>query len=359
MIPVITCCSVDEVLRASVGAGLLLDLPGAVVVSHDIDHGGGTLRRLIQGAEGIRDDETRPLDHACLGCALREDILPTVRDLAATNPAAIVLALPVTAEPVPVLRALVELADEGIITIGAVISAVATGDLAWDVCGDDLLTERGLALSEDDERALGEVLVRQIEGADVVLLDGTPDALGEALLDHLSPVRTERSPLHEVDAFALLTPRDREDVLHRGDPLTDHRAGADGCVPCREGVWTVTLESWRPFHPERLRENLEILGGRPGRSRGVFWLPTRPHTACQWEGAGGRISLGDLATWQDVGCDACTRMVVTGVEGEAEEVVAAFHASLLTDVELADGFRAWAGEDDGFDPWLGERHQAA
>lgn len=358
MIPVITCCSVDEVLRASVSAGLLLDLPGALVVSHDLDHGKGTLRRLIHGQEGTLEDVTLPLAHTCLGCALREDIVPTLRELAATNPTALVLALPVTAEPVPVLRALVELADEGVVSIGAVLSVLGTEDLAWDVCGDDLLSERGLALAEDDERALGEVLVRQVEGADVLVVDAMPDALGETLLAHLSRRGTTLSSIHELVAAELLVPREREDVLHRGDPLTDHRAGANGCAPCREGVWTVRLESWRPFHPERLRENLEILGGRPGRSRGVFWLPTRPHTVCQWEGAGGQISLGDLSTWHDAGHTACTRLVVTGVDGEAEEITQAFHRTLLTDAELAAGLHVWAGREDGFDPWLGQRHAA-
>lgn len=355
MIPVVTCCSVDDVLRSSVTGGLLLDLPGAVVIRQDIDPEAGTLRRLVHDSGGTLEDRTSELAHACLGCALREDIVPAIREATLRRPTAIVLALPVTAEPVPVLRALTELSDEGLVAVGAVLTALEAGDITWDICGDDLLRERALALSADDERALGEVLARQIEGADVVVSDRPFDALGDALVDHLTPPATSRMLLHEVEAASLLTTIDRDDLLRRGDPVS---VTPSECAP-REGVWTVELESWRPFHPGRLRENLEALGAGPGRSRGVFWLPTRPDLVCHWDGAGGQLSLGNHSTWTGVGCRACTRLVVTGVDGEPADLARAFEKTLLTDAELAAGLAGWAGKDDGFDPWLGERRGAA
>ena len=355
MIPVITCCSTDEVLRSSVTGGLLLDLSGAVVVRHDIDAAAGTLRRVVSDATGILEDRIQDLAHTCLGCALREDIVPALREVAFRRPSAIVLALPVTAEPVPVLRALVELQDEGMVSVGAVVTSFQAEDAPWDLCGDDLLSDRGLALSSDDERAMGEVLTRQIEGADVVVLDSPLDELGEALVDHLTPPGIALMRLHEVDAVALLQPRSREEVLRRGDPLAVEVSHA----PEREGVWTVELESWRPFHPDRLMRNLETLGSVPGRSRGVFWLPTRPNAVCQWDGTGGQLSIGELSTWSDAGESARTRIVVTGIDGTPDEIAETFAATLLTDSELAGGLGAWAGRADGFDPWLGEQRGAA
>ncbi|GAB47439.1 GTP-binding protein [Mobilicoccus pelagius] len=220
------------------------------------------------------------------------------------------------------------------------------------MCGDDLLRERGLALSEDDDRGLGEVIARQVDGADVVV-DRDPDPVGAALLDHLATVPVMH--LHELDVPALLQPRSRAEVARRGDPLV-----LPARIPeSREGVWTVRLETWRPLHPGRLRDNLEAIGGRPGRSRGVFWLPTRPDLVCRWEGAGGQLSLGAHTTWREAGRRPCTTLLVTGVEDEEVEVVAAFEASLLTDSELAAGLESWIGREDGYDPWLGARHDAA
>ena len=353
--PVITCCATDEVLRSTAVAAVLLDVPGAVVVRHDLDPEAGTLHRLVYDAFGTWQDRTRRLAHACLGCALREDIVPAIREVALARPAAIVLALPVTAEPAPVLAALVELAEEGVVDVGATLAVLAAGDLAWDACGDDLLSERGLALAEDDERGLAEVIARQVDGADVVVVDGAPGAIGAALLDHLTGASVPVMGLHDLDVPGLLQSRSHGEVARRCDPLT-----VRGVVPApREGVWTVRLESWRPLHPERLRDNLELIGGRPGRSRGVFWLPTRPDLVCAWDGAGGRLSVGAHSTWSAVGREPFTRIVVTGVEDEAADVVAAFEATLLTDAELASGLAAWAGREDGYDPWLGARHDVA
>ena len=57
------------------------------------------------------------------------------------------------------------------------------------------------------------------------------------------------------------------------------------------GAWRLDLRSERPIHPVRFQEELEILGGGPRRSRGCFWVPTRPDDICVWDGAGGQASV--------------------------------------------------------------------
>lgn len=303
----------------------------------------------------MRQDRTRELAHACLGCALREDIVPAIREAALGRPEAIILALPVSAEPVPVLRALTELADEEMISIGAVLTAVTAGDLAWDLCGSDLLTDRGLGLTEDDDRGLGEVLARQIESSDVVVTTGEVSGLGAAVVEHIRRPESTLVELHAVDTHPLMVPRSVEDLESRGDPL---RVPAPHAVRA-EGVWSLELESWRPMHPERLRDALEMLAGTPGRSRGVFWLPTRPQTVGHWDAAGGQLSMGALDGWAETGHAAHSRMVVTGVDGDPVDVETTFVAALLTDSELASGLHTWAHVEDGYDPWLGHRNSAA
>jgi G3E family GTPase len=118
-----------------------------------------------------------------------------------------------------------------------------------------------------------------------------------------------------------------------------------------DGVWTLDLRSWRPLHPERLRHRIGDLGGGARRSRGRFWLPTRPSTTCCWDGAGGQLSIGSVGPW--LGNQPSTRLVVTGID-DPSRVEAAFDEVLLSDAELAKGLSRWQGTDDGFDPWLGE-----
>lgn len=364
-LPVTVLTSVDPVLRDSTAFTAVADVPGTVVVSHDLTGAGagGMMRRRVSDAGGVVEDVTVPLEHSCLGCALREDLLPTlVRVAEAGRWRAALLALPVGGEPVPVLHGLAGGVVGGV-PVSRLVQAVGTvavtdaTALVDDVFGDDLLVERGIAHAEDDRRAVGEVLARQLEVADVLLVDGGPGTGRVArLLRHLAaPDAVLRQGPHEVRGEELLAHRpDAETAWRRADPLTVAPTG----VPDGDGVWTRDLSSWRPLHPGRLQERIEELGAGPVRGRGRFWLPGRPETLAAWDGAGGQLSIGSHSGWS--GEERSTRLVVTGVEeAQARRVVDAFEDVLLTDAELARGRAWWTAQDDGFDPWLGERSAAA
>lgn len=203
----ITVCSIDEILRESASAGLMCDLPTAVLIRHDLLPSRQLLRRVVCNQHGIVEDVLLPLEHSCLSCALREDIVPTVQRVAESQTGhPIVLALPVTAEPMPVLRALATSSGRGI-EVAGVLSAFEGAELHRDLLGDDLLADRGLALAVDDRRAVGEVLSHQIESADVLL---TPEPLhrqAAALLDHLVESPTLRALLHSLTPQHLLAAR--------------------------------------------------------------------------------------------------------------------------------------------------------
>ena len=117
------------------------------------------------------------------------------------------------------------------------------------------------------------------------------------------------------------------------------------------------FRSERPFHPERLQETIAVLGGGPRRSRGCFWLPSRPAQVCQWDGAGGMLSIGPCDHWDEHG--PLTRIVVVGLDDGREQLVDAFRSCLLTDQELAERGAYWEVWRDGFEPWLGPVRQLA
>ncbi|MEJ5868538.1 GTP-binding protein [Pseudokineococcus sp. 5B2Z-1] len=349
--------SCDAVLRDAALAGVLCDEPGVVVVRHALgprrDDG---LRRTVLDAGGVVEDARLRLDRSCLGCALREDALPAVVAAAASGRwRRVVLALPVTAEPVAAVQAL---------TSGAVggrpvsawahvdgVVAVAHGPaLEEDLFGDDLWVERGQGLDEADARSVGETVARQLEEADAVLLGGAPSAAGAAAVRHLAGPRTEQLPLHETSGL---------EVLRRRRPAAAGGARSAGLLGLQHpgaqdehGVWTTLLDSPLPLHPERLLERTAELGGSPLRARGSFWLPTRPTTACAWDAGGGQLAVGRLGAWGDG--DRRTRLLVTGRgDGGAARVERAFAEALATPAEMARG--GWPGaEEDGFSAWLGE-----
>ncbi|WP_205857252.1 CobW family GTP-binding protein, partial [Phytoactinopolyspora endophytica] len=287
-----------------------------------------------------------------------EDVIPTLVRMAELDRwRSAVLALPIGAEPIAVTEALAAVNRE--IRVASVVSVVDLTTLENDVLGEDLLGERGQAMSDDDQRAVGEALCHQIEYADVVISSRSDNdgPQGVALLDHLrSTDSVHWTGLDDVNGEELFSSRHdphrsarRMDPRHVEPTIPDGHAGGP--------VWTLDLHSSRPFHPHRLMESIEQLGAGRIRARGRFWLPTRPHTLCVWDGAGGQLAIGDGGPWGDI--EPSTRLVITGTGDERRRLRRTFHQVLLTSAEAAAGVTRWQGIDDGFAPWLGDHSAAA
>ena len=79
--PLLVVTGVDPVAMDATLMSLSWDLPDAVVVRHRIDPHSQVLTRTVSDASGVLEQEHVQLEHACVGCALREDILPTLERL--------------------------------------------------------------------------------------------------------------------------------------------------------------------------------------------------------------------------------------------------------------------------------------
>ncbi|MFT4083982.1 MAG: GTP-binding protein [Nocardioides sp.] len=353
--PIVLVTGVDPDAMASVLVGLAWDLPRAVSVRHVIDPDEQTLTRVVSDADGVLDKEVIPLEHACTGCALREDIVPTIERLARDGRWNTVIAcLPLGAEAVQVDH--VVAGDSRLqrhLRIAAVVTALDGANIVDDLLGDDLLRERGRHSGPDDARGHGEVACAMVEYADVVVLSSETET-------QPSPVGTELvRTLARPDACVV--PRSEEvDASLLTSMLHDHERTArwiapvlmDGLPQRRErGVWQLVLDSPRPFHPDRLLDDIERLGGGRHRSRGAFWLPTRPDVVQVWDGAGGQLSIGAGAPWSEV--TPRTRILFTGAGTAPDHLHDAFEAMLLGPVEALVETPNWAVPEDGFEPWLG------
>lgn len=343
-VPVVVLASIDPVLRDSAAGGIMCDVPDAWVVRHDFLLDEGLLRRVVSSATGVIEDFLVPLDHVCLSCALREDVVSTLQRMVTQHgPSAVILALPVTTDPVPVAFAL-QSSESGGCELAAVAAVFDGSSFAEDLLGDDLLVERALAMTEVDRRSVGEALVRQIETADVLCAESFPDR-ASALLDHLVGRGPERALMHTVNGRRLLEKRRGPGAFRSADLRNVAHTGAE----TRCGVWTLDLRSWKPFHPGRLLAQVTRLGDGPIRGRGYFWLPSRRQTICAWDGAGGQLCIGELGAWQG---SQETRLVITGIDRDPDDLVEAFESALMTDAELVCAQAGWDGPD-GWDEWLG------
>ncbi|GAB3768946.1 CobW family GTP-binding protein [Microlunatus parietis] len=352
--------AVDPVARQSAAATFLLDLPDAAQLSYDlaVDRPEPALRRVIADRDGTAEAEFVDLDHGCLGCTLRQDVLATLARLTDIDRwRTVVLALPLATPPEPVAAAVDTAVRDGRlvgIRLAPVVAAVDGATAVHDILGDDLLDERDLAHGPRDRRSVGEAVCAQVEYADAVLAVGNSGRQSVGLLRRLLCSSAFLASPHRIDVADLIVRRHDTGLARaRIHPLQP----AGRPQPDADGVWTLVLQSGRPFEPQRLMARLEDLGTGLIRARGHFWLPSRPGVACVWDGSGGQLSVGIHGPWGDR--MPGTALTITGVDPtERERIRDAFATILMTDRELGDLDR-WRGVDDGFDPWLGTASSAA
>lgn len=343
----------DQVARATATSALLVDLPDALVIQHDLSPD-GELRRRCWDATGIVETDIVTLEHGCISCATREDLVPALANLLERRTwGHVVVSLPLTAAPEAVTWQLREAIRTGLIDarLATVLAVADESTLIENIFGDDLLEDRGLTLSLTDERAVGEAACAQLDFADVIATLGEPDATTNAVLEHLVGDRG-RARVHHLDAAALMSrSHDFLAAQRRTDPTGPHHHRSVDC----HGVWTLVLSSDRALHPGRLYEQVELIGAGRLRSRGLTWVPSRPQMMVAWDGAGGQLSIGDAGPWASER-ERHTRLVITGIDAaDRERVERAFRDILLTDWE-ASRVNDW-DIDDGLGLWLGTAEQ--
>ncbi|MEV8552634.1 GTP-binding protein [Streptomyces glaucescens] len=351
---------------------LLADVPGSVVLHHDLATAAdGTVVRTVRDAGGLRDTGTAPLVNDCACCALREDLVPELRRLAdAGDTRLAVVELWDSVEP----KAMAEVVAAGGLTVTGVITAVDPALLLPYLGNGDDLAEAGLAAAATDRRTVADTFARQLEYAPVLAVADSPEADDEdhELLAQLHPTARRIAIAHGDLAGAALGGFDIEAAAaaqHPACALLPAEADA-------HGVGTLVWRHRRPFHPERLYQALEDLTCAAARSRGRFWLADRPDTLLHWDAAGGALcvesagpwlaSLPDAAwemvppvrraaaalEWHPEHGDRCQHLVFTSPGLDREGLRGLLESCLLTDAEYAAGRDAWRRLPSAFDTLL-------
>ncbi|WP_329061980.1 ribosome hibernation factor-recruiting GTPase MRF [Amycolatopsis sp. NBC_01480] len=359
--------------------------PGIAVVHHDLRQiGDGVVRRRIR--LGPRDELTAlELAHGCVNCTLREDLLPLLRRLARMpQVSGIVVRLDEAMEPEPVSWAIqhVLVGDRPVsedVEIEAVFTVLDCATWLDDATGDELLVERALQGSPEDERTVAQVALAQAEFADVLVLAGAATdawnaAKSAAVLDRVAP-SVPRVELSRTDVAGLYAavPAD----ARRGEVGDMHGALLRGQPPLHPdcGIELLVFTAQRPFHPERLHDAIDLLLDGVVRTRGRAWVASQPDVAFWIESAGGGLGIGHAGPWlaspggpdwvevsperrtlaslrwDPVHGDRAQELVVVTDQAAPEEIEQALLGALLTDEELAEGETAWRDYPDPFGEW--------
>ncbi|MDT0615486.1 CobW family GTP-binding protein [Streptomyces lancefieldiae] len=373
--------------RAAV-ARLLADVPGSVVLHHDLATApAGTVVRTVRDATGVLSAGEAPLVNDCACCALREDLVPELERIAdAGGTPLAVVELWDSVEP----KAMAEVVTAGGFTVTGVITAVDPALVLPYLGNGDDLGERGLAAAATDQRTVADTFARQLEYAPVLAVADSAAGSGAD-----SPVADDE----DRELLAQLHPTARQVPIGHGDPAGGARedlaraalAGFDveaaaaaqhpacALLPTEadaHGVATLVWHRRRPFHPERLYAALEDLTCAAARSRGRFWLADKADTLLHWDAAGGALcvesagpwlaSLPDAAwdlvppvrraaaalDWHPEHGDRCQHLVFTSPGLDRDGLERLLESCLLTDAEYAAGPAAWQRLPPVFDTLL-------
>ncbi len=270
-----------------------------------IERGGAQLSRT--------EEKLVEMSNGCICCTLRDDLLAEVSRLAQEGRFDYLLIESTgISEPIPVAQTFT-FEDENGVSLGQVsrldtmVTVVDSASFLRDYKAAEGLQERGESLGEDDHRTVTDLLIEQIEFANVIVLNKR------------DLVSTEQA--HELQAIIkALNPGAQVISATRGEvPLAsvldtglfdyDEAASSAGWiremqgehVPETEeyGISSFTYRTSEPFDAEKLWALIQKGKNWQGvlRSKGFFWLAADHRVAYEWAQAGGISDVKPAGMW--------------------------------------------------------------
>ncbi|WIM67906.1 GTP-binding protein [Corynebacterium breve] len=306
---------------------------------------------LVAGEGHLERGEDRfvELSNGCICCTLREDLVDSVSKLAASGKYdQIVIESTGISEPMPVAATFEWRFEDGtslndIARIDTMVSLVDASTFLTYLGQNTRLTDRSMEATPDDQRAVADLLVDQVEFADLILITKS-DIAGSAVTERviaavraMNPrARVVRVINGEIDPKLVL-----DASLYDEETAATYNGYAEELAnphtPETEeyGISSVVFRSDRPFHRERLLTALRASRGLV-RSKGYCWIDTDVRVIHAWQQAGPNLQITPAALWaQNPQLTPGSEVVLIGVDFDADATLAAFHDAVLTDEEAA------------------------
>ncbi|WP_026556473.1 GTP-binding protein [Arthrobacter sp. 35W] len=347
--------SLEVFSRQQSCAELAAQSPGAVVVFHDLLENSLVVRRIFHNGRLVERNETR-LEHGCLSCTVRLDVVPTVERLIESGHR-IIVGLP----PAVASSAAVQALRRGLgsaITIDAAVLACAPDAVEDHIWDHHSLFESGFTPIPEDERTPGEFLIGELSFCDSILLadpalvpvDAAARARGVQLLRELAP----HAVVAEAEGNITLGRH------HPGEATARTLLGSVRIPAASSSPFSTVLQRIeRPLHPGRFHEALASIAAGCCWLRGRLWVASAPNCRVALQGIGPRLWLENTGPWQAdrttlptvdpvAGPDAAldwhpqygdrgTVLAITGDDVDAAEIAGLLRACQLTDSEMASG----------------------
>ncbi|MFZ8169340.1 zinc metallochaperone GTPase ZigA [Alteromonas macleodii] len=330
------------------------------------------------------------MSNGCICCTLREDLLEEIERLAHEGKYDyLVIESTGISEPLPVAETFTFADEDGkslseISRLDSMVTVVDALNFLKDYDEAKFLNEVGESLGEEDERSVADLLVEQVEFADILLISKT-DLVSEQELARLKSIlQTLNTEAIQIPIEHGKVPLDK--VLNTGRFSFERAQQSPGWlkemrgehVPEIEefGISSFSYEARRPFDPQKFYDFIHSkdIAGKLIRSKGFFWLATRPQLAGSWSQAGGMARYGAAGLfwkavpkeqwpedpeylkaieeqWMEPFGDMRQELVFIGQGLNKNDIIERLDRCLLTDDQLIQGHHVWAEMPDPFPAW--------
>lgn len=328
------------------------------------------------------------MSNGCICCTLREDLLIEVNKLAKEDKFDYLLIESTgIGEPLPVAETFTFEDENGnslsnIAKLDTMVTVIDSFNFLKDFSSDDMLQDRGESLGDEDERTIVDLLIDQVEFADVIVLNktdlvSTTDLLElKNIIKKLNPeAKIINSSFGKVDLDSVLNTNlfDFEKASMSAGWLKELR-GEHTPETEEYGISSFVYRARKPFHPKRFFDLINEEWEGVVRSKGFFWLATRPDFAGIWSQAGSscRYEAGGfwwaaipeeewsqdemiqqdiLKSFQGEYGDRRQEIVIIGMKMNKDDLISKFNSCLLTDEEMILGQDRWIKFEDPFVEW--------
>lgn len=346
--------------------------------------------RLVSAGGGLNrvDEKLVEMSNGCICCTLREDLLVEVRKLALEGRYDYLLIESTgIGEPMPVAATFSFVDEDGaslsdVARLDTMVTVVDGEKFLEDFQSIDSLKERELSLGDEDERNLADLLIDQIEFANVLVVNKA-DRMLDPELEQLKLIlrHLNRDARIVCCSFGKVSARE---VLNTGLFDEEKAANAPGWLkelqgdhlPETEeyGISSFVYRARRPFHPARFWVILDQGCEGVLRAKGFVWIATKHDLMGAYAQAGNCVSTEPAhawldatprdqwpedeqslkyirSIWQEPFGDRMQEIVFIGVGMHPQSIEQSLDGALLTDGEMSLGPEGWKSFDDPFAEW--------
>ena len=330
------------------------------------------------------------MSNGCICCTLREDLLLEVNKLAKDGKFDyLVIESTGISEPLPVAETFTFEDEDGVslsevAKLDTMVTVVDSVNFLKDYDEAKYLQDTGESLGEDDERSVADLLVDQIEFADVILISKTDLASKEEIKKVIGIIKSLNTSAKifpiangQIEVDEILDTNLFDFVKARQAPGWLKEMRGEHIPETEEyGISSFSYVARRPFYPDKFYNFLHGTKqyGKLIRSKGYFWLGSRLEYAGQWSQAGGIARYGfagmfwkatpkdnwptdkeSLSTimsqWEEPFGDMRQELVFIGQGLDKEKMISDLDECLVSEDDLLKGEEFWTTMNDPFPPW--------